>query len=249
MPADPDTRRDAHALSPLRLGADRRTLIDRNGEPFFFFADTAWAIVWKGRPEEWSRYLDFRAAQGFSVLQVNLLPWRWHLTDVEGNRPFLDGDVERPNEAYFARYDRFLVEAAARGLFTCLVLLWGGNRPEMSAGYFSDDQAIRFVRYAVERFGRFPVVWSLSGDAPYAEDLARWEAIGAAVEAADSRGHPTTNHLHPHMNWRFLHHDSPWHDFHMLQTSHWRRSRPDIAALPLAYHAREPRKAIVNGEP
>ena len=51
------------------------------------------------------------------------------------------------------------------------------------------------------------------------------------------------------MNWHFLHHDSPWHDFHMLQTGHRRASRPDIAALPAAYRRREPVKAVVNGEP
>jgi hypothetical protein len=170
---------DATARSPLRLSADRRSLVDRANEPFFFFADTAWAIVWKGQPEDWARYLDYRAAQGFSVVQVNLLPWRLHFADVAGNRPFHDGDPARPNEAYFARHEAFLALAAERGLFTCLVLLWGGNRPENPAGHFTDAQAIRFIQWVVERFGRFPVLWSLSGDAPYAEELARWEAIGA----------------------------------------------------------------------
>lgn len=54
--------------SPLRLSGDRRSLVDAVGEPFFFLADTAWSIAWKGRVDEWPRYLDYRAAQGFSVL-------------------------------------------------------------------------------------------------------------------------------------------------------------------------------------
>lgn len=239
----------AAASGPLRLSVDRRSLVAGEGTPFFFLADTAWAIVWKGRPEEWARYLDFRAAQGYSVLQVNLLPWRWHFVDTDGNAPFQDGDPDRPNGAYFDRYERFLELAAARGFYTCLMLLWGGNIPELPAAHFSDAQALGFVRAMVARFSPYPVLWSLSGDAPYAEELARWEAIGAAVEAADRYGHPTTNHLPPRMNWRFLHHDSPWHDFHMLQTSHWRRSFPDIPALPAAYYAATPTKAVVNGEP
>ena len=236
-------------LAPLRLAADRRSLADATGRPFFYLADTAWSIVWKGRPAEWATYLDRRREQGFSVLQVNLLPWRWDLTDVEGNRPFLDGDPDRPNEAYFARFDRFLGMAAERGLFTCLTLIWGGPRPTLPAVHFSTDQAVAFVRYAVQCFGRFPMLWSLSGDAEYARELPKWEAVGAAVEESDPFGHPTTNHLPPSMNWRFLHHDAPWHDFHMLQTGHRQGAIGDIAALPAAYYHRRPVKAVVNGEP
>jgi hypothetical protein len=235
--------------TPLRLSADRRHLVDAAGAPFFYFADTAWAIVWKGTPDQWVRYLDRRAAQGFSVVQVNLLPWRWEITDVEGNRPFVDGDPDRPNDAYFGRVEHFLTLAAERGLVTCLMLIWGGPRPLLPASYFSTEQAVAFARYAVGRFTRFPVLWSLSGDAEYVQELSKWEAVGAAVEAADPNQHPTTNHLPPSMNWGFLHHESPWHDFHMLQTGHRRGALPDIAALPAAYAAREPAKAVVNGEP
>jgi len=62
------------------------------------------------------------------------------------------------------------------------------------------------------------------------------------------------------MNWRFLHHDAPWHDFHMVQTGHRRGAIGDIAALPAAYRRLPPSpapntpgtamgKAFVNGEP
>jgi hypothetical protein len=234
---------------PLRLSDDRRSLVDAAGAPFFYLADTAWAIVWKGTPEQWATYLDRRAAQGYSVLQVNLLPWRWELTDVAGNRPFHDGDPTRPNAAYFARYDQFIAMAAERGLFTCLMLIWGGPRPLLPAVYFSTEQAVAFARYAVARYAAYPMLWSLSGDAPYVQEIERWEAVGAAVESADPYGHPTTNHLPPSMNWHALHHASPWHDFHMLQTGHRRASIADIAALPAAYHRRRPAKPVVNGEP
>ena len=233
----------------LRLSDDRRYLVDETGRPFFWLGDTTWSVVWKGTPDQWATYLDKRAAQGFSVLQVNLLPWRWHLTDVEGNRPFLDEEPDRPNEAYFARYDRFLAMAAERGLYTCLMLIWGGPRPLLPAVHFSTEQAVQFARYAAERFGDKPVVWSLSGDAEYAQELDKWEAVGRAVEDADRHRHPTTNHLPPSMNWRFLHHESPWHDFHMIQTGHRRGAIGDIAALPLTYYGLEPIKAFVNGEP
>src|SRR6187401_1922942 len=96
------------ARSPLRLSENRRYLEDADGRPWLYVADTAWAIVWKGTRDQWERYLDRRRDQGFSAVQVNLLPWRWEMTDVEANRPFHDGDPTRPNEAYFRRFDRFL---------------------------------------------------------------------------------------------------------------------------------------------
>lgn len=235
-------------LAPLRPSENRRYLTSA-GEPFFFFGDTAWSIVWKGRLEEWVVYLDRRAAQGFSVLQVNLLPWLWEATDVEGNRPFHTGDPSRPNPAYFRRYDQFLAMAAERGLRVCLMLIWGGPRPQLPAVNFSTDQAVAFARYAVARFGAFPMLWSLSGDAEYVEELEKWDAVGAAVEEIDAYTHPTTNHLPPSMNWYALHHRAPWHDFHMLQTGHRRGAIAELADLPAYYSSLDPTKAVVNGEP
>lgn len=240
---------DRWPRSPLRLSENRRYLTDATGTAFFFFADTAWSIVWKGTLDQWERYLDRRAAQGFSVIQVNLLPWRWEFTDVEGNRPFHDSDPTWPNEAYFRRFDQFCAMAAQRGLYVCLMLIWGGPRPTLPAVNFSTEQAIAFTRYAVTRFSAYPMLWSVSGDGPYAEEIEKWEAVGEAVEAADPYGHPTTNHLPPTMNWHALHHNSSWHDFHMIQTGHRRGATADIVDLALAYYKREPVKAYVNGEP
>ncbi|MBM4418880.1 MAG: DUF4038 domain-containing protein [Chloroflexi bacterium] len=172
-------------LAPLRLGASARFLIDGADVPFLYFADTAWAIVWKGKPAEWETYFERRVAQGFSVVQVNLLPWRWHLTDVEGNLPFVGGDPDRPKEAYFARFDRFLAQASARGLVTCLMILWGGPRPNLPAVRFTTAQAVSFARFVVARYGHHRMIWSLSGDAEYAREIEKWDAVGAAVESTD----------------------------------------------------------------
>jgi hypothetical protein len=93
------------------------------------------------------------------------------------------------------------------------------------------------------------MLWSLSGDGPYTQETGKWEAVGAAVQAADPYDRPTTNHLPPDLNWQFAFAHSPWHDFTMLQTGHTQRARPDISALPAAYWRRLPAKAVVNGEP
>lgn len=233
----------------LRVSEDRRTLTEADGTPFLYLGDTDWSVVWKGRPGEWATFLDRRAAQGFNVLQVSLIPWRWDYTDVEGNRPFDDMDPTRPHDPYFRRYDQFLTMAAERGLYVCLMLIWGGPRELLPASHFSREQAVAFTRYAVARFSSFPMIWSLSGDAEYDHELPKWDAVGAAVEETDPYDHPTTNHLPPTLNWHALHHTAPWHDFHMLQTGHTRAARGDMADLPAFYYRRQPVKPIINGEP
>jgi Protein of unknown function (DUF4038)/Putative collagen-binding domain of a collagenase len=250
MPDSPSsTASTSDAQPPLRLSNDRRYLVDAAAEPFFFLADTAWSVVWKGQPDQWVRYLDRRREQGFSVVQVNLLPWRADFVDVDGNAPFVGGDITRPNEAYFARYDQFIGMATERGIFTCLMLVWGGPRPELPASWFTAEQAAAFARWAVERYTRYPMLWSISGDGPYDQDAERWEAVGAAVEDADPNDHPTTNHLVTSRGWRFLHHESSWHDFHMIQTGHRLDARPNIRDQAFAYYRARPTKAYVNGEP
>ncbi|MDQ3699655.1 MAG: DUF4038 domain-containing protein, partial [Chloroflexota bacterium] len=244
-PAPPGER----SGGPLRVAASGRHLETQRGEPFFYLGDTAWFVTFKGAPPDWERYLDRRAAQGYSVVQIQLLPFQWETPDPEGHLPFVDDDLGRPNEPYFARVDRFCALAAARGLYVLLALMWGGNRPGLAGSHFSTAQAVDFARYAVARYAAFPVLWSLSGDAPYVQEAEKWDAVGAAVEDTDPYRHPTTNHLPPTMNWHFLHHGAAWHDFHMLQTGHRRGNTPDVAALPAAYSRHAAAKPVVNGEP
>lgn len=234
--------------TPLRVSIDRRSLESADGTPFFFFADTAWFSIYKGTPDQWESYLNKRVDQGFTVIQVQLLPFEWEALDPDGNHPFLDGDVTRPNEVYFARVDHFCQMAAERGLYVALFLIWM-NGSQNQSSHFTTEQAAAFARYAVRRFGAYPVLWSISGDGPYIRELEKWEAVGRAVEETDPYRHPTTNHLLPDMNWHFLFHSSPWFDFHMIQTGHGRGSFPDIAAVPAAYYALPGHKPVVNGEP
>jgi hypothetical protein len=95
------------AQKPLRVSAAGRSLEDLDGRPCFYLADTAWMCLWKGTPEQWERYFDLRVAQGYSVIQTDLLPFEWGKPDAAGNLPFVNEDFSRPNDAYFARAERF----------------------------------------------------------------------------------------------------------------------------------------------
>lgn len=85
------------ALPPLQVAPDGRSFT-AGGTPFLWLADTAWGLLASADAVEVERYLDVRAAQGFTVVQ----------TAVPEN-----GDWTRVD---WARVDRAVDEAAQRGL-------------------------------------------------------------------------------------------------------------------------------------
>src|SRR4051812_47587941 len=52
----------------LRVSADKRSLINPNGTPFFYMADSAWDLFNKTTRAQADLYLETRAAQGFTVI-------------------------------------------------------------------------------------------------------------------------------------------------------------------------------------
>jgi hypothetical protein len=74
--------------------------------------------------------------------------------------------------------------AAERGIYVAVFLIWGGPRPTLQAVNFTTEQAVAMIHYAVSRYAAYPVLWSTSGDAPYVQELDKWEAVGDAVVQA-----------------------------------------------------------------
>jgi hypothetical protein len=79
-------------LPPLQVAPDGRSFT-AGGAPFLWLADTAWGLLSSTDPVEVERYLDVRAAQGFTVVQTAI-----------------------PAGGDWARVDTAVVEAAERGL-------------------------------------------------------------------------------------------------------------------------------------
>ena len=54
----------------LRVSDNRRFLVHDDGTPFFYLADTGWALLQRLTLAETERYLRDRAAKGFTAIQV-----------------------------------------------------------------------------------------------------------------------------------------------------------------------------------
>lgn len=158
----------------LRVSENRRFLVHADGTPFAWLGDTAWNALWKATSEEWREYIDRRAQQRFSVVQVitsSAVPRREVASLPEvGHRPFLpDG---RPDPVYWRAVDEKVAYANDRGL---VVMLTGLGR---SRANFGEQQGTRaFARHVAGRFAGNLVVFSPSMDQrmdPLNERVGQW---------------------------------------------------------------------------
>ena len=76
------------------------------GEPFFWLADTAWELFHRYTPADAARYLETRAAQGFTVVQAVLL------AEEAPDRTRVTVTSEPHGEATAAEIDAFARERA-----------------------------------------------------------------------------------------------------------------------------------------
>jgi hypothetical protein len=84
----------ASAAHPLRASADGRHLVQADGRPFFYLADTAWSLFHRLTREEADLYLRNRAAKGFTVIQTVALSENDGLrtSNAYGERPLVEND-------------------------------------------------------------------------------------------------------------------------------------------------------------
>src|SRR6516164_9180824 len=54
----------------LAVSPNGRYLVDQNGKPFFYLADTCWLLFQRPNHQEVDEYLKDRAAKGFTAIQA-----------------------------------------------------------------------------------------------------------------------------------------------------------------------------------
>ncbi|MDX2019915.1 MAG: DUF4038 domain-containing protein [Deltaproteobacteria bacterium] len=252
----------AFRRGPLQVSPDGRSLVYRDGTPFFYLADTAWELLHRLSRADITRYLSDRASKGFNVVQVVVLP-ELNLTvpNMEGNLPLHNMDPRQPNEAYFALVDFLVVQAHRRGMFVALLPTWGSYAVKETHVLFPDFHLFKADNLEIPRaWGHFlaaryraapNIIWVLGGDRSPVGYEAVWRAMAQGIGAAESTPgsvhklityHPTGGsssgqHLHA----------EPWLSFNMVQSGHDRNSKPWV--LLGQDFERLPRKPVLNGEP
>lgn len=245
---------------PLRASADRRHLEHRDGRPFFWLADTWWMALCRrlAWPDEFQMLVADRKAKGFTVVQIvaGLYPDMPAFDPRGANEAGFpwEPDFARINPAYFDMADLRIAWMVREGLVPCIVGCWG-----YYLGLMGVEKVRRHWRCLVARYGAWPVVWCLAGEAtmPYylsadREGDARrqkqgWTELARYLHKIDSAGHPVT--VHPTVHGRDQVEDPALLDLEMLQTGHSGHASiaPTLAAVTAAV-GREPRMPVVNAE-
>jgi len=250
-------RDEVRTVSPLRVSENRRFLVTEEGRPFFWLGDTAWRLSVLA-PDEVEAYLDNRARHAFNVIQVHP---GFEYPDYAGNRPFLENDPDRPNEAFWAHIDDIVAKARTHGLHVALVPMWG---QEYGKAFGADaERARRFGRWIGGRYaGPSHVLWVASGEYDAINGFrlpisaGQKAVINAAAEGLRDSHHGTqlmTIHPGAARTSSLDFHTDGWLDFNMLQSGHmidceayW---QPENHALIAHDYALQPTKPVLDGEP
>jgi hypothetical protein len=251
---------DHTTLPRITVSENHRFLVTEAGAPFFWLGDTAWELFHRLTREEARHFFATRQRQRFTVIQAVVLAEfdGVRTPNAYGERPLIDDDPTRPNEAYFAYVDELIGLAAAHELYIGLLPTWGDkvNRNQWGAGpvIFTAENAGHYGRYLGERYGGYSnVIWILGGDRPaiYEENDYRplWRAMAAGIDAG--AGYRTLKTYHPNgrVSSSLWLHEEEWLDFNMMQSGHGSgRDAPVWEKIEQDYHL-HPTKPTLDGEP
>jgi hypothetical protein len=244
----------------LRVARSKRHLEHVDGTPFLWLGDTWWMgfckrISWPGG---FRTLAADRVAKGFSVIQIiaGLYPDMPAFDERGANEAGFpwETDYARINPAYFDMADLKVDWLVNVGLVPCIVGCWGYFLPWMGV-----EKLQKHWRNLVARYGAYPTVWCLAGEAtmPYylsttKEEDARvqkkgWTEIARYVRSIDPFHNPVT--IHPTRSGRDQVEDPSVLDVDMLQTGHGdRQSLPNTVKGVTEAHARTPSMPVVDGE-
>ena len=245
---------------PLRTAKSGRTFEHADGTPFFWLGDTWWMglcdrLSW---PEDYQLLTADRVAKGFTVIQIvaGLYP------DMAGFDPRGANEAGFPwkadyasiNPDYFDMADLRIGWLVKSGLTPCIVGCWGYYLPLLGV-----EKMKQHWRYLIARWGAYPVVWCLAGEAamPYylsqdkesdsRKQMAGWTELGKYVRETDPFGRIIT--IHPTEIGRDQVLDDSVLDFDVLQTGHGGiDSAPNTVAKVSAELARQPAMPVLVGE-
>ncbi len=244
----------------VRVAEDKRHFAQADGTPFFWLGDTWWMgltgrLTW---PDGFQTLTADRVKKGFTVVQIvsGLYPDMPPFDPRGANEAGFPWTTEYAsiNPAYFDMADLRIRHLADNGIVPCVVGCWGYFLPLMGV-----KKMKQHWRNIIARWGAYPVIWCLAGEAtmPYYLSKTRetdaqtqkegWTELARYVRATDAFAHPIT--IHPSRSARDCVTDPSVLDIDMMQTGHNDRlSIPTTISSIRKSLESEPKMPAVVGE-
>lgn len=239
----------------LKVSDNKRFIVHEDGTPFFYLGDTGWELFHRLNKEDTEKYLDNRRAKGFTVIQAVALAELDGLNspNAEGNKPLIDNDPLKPNEAYFAHVDWVIKKAAEKGIYIGLLPTWGDKvdkRWGVGPIIFNKENAFKYGEWIGNRYKNYQnIIWINGGDRDGGGDnFPVWNAIAEGIKSVD-KNHLMTFHPWGERSSSEWFHQSSWLDFNMCQTGHGQRSYSIYKRIIVRDYNLNPVKPCFDGEP
>jgi hypothetical protein len=250
----------------LRVSENKRFLVTKRGDPFFWLGDTGWLLFTKLNREEAEKYFENRSQKGFNVIQVMVLHDVKKAVNSYGDSALMNHRVDQPlttpgnavdDPLQYDFWDHvdFLIDLAhKKGLYMALVPVWGSN---VKNGSVTMQQAKKYATWLAERYkDKSNVIWLNGGDIRGSDSIAMWNTIGSTIRQICPR---QLISFHPYgrtQSSKWFHREA-WLDFNMFQSGH-RRYDQDTIGLAFGEdnwkyvaddYGKIPMKPTLDGEP
>ncbi len=248
-------------MSRITINPENRCLM-KNGQPFFYQADTLWMAFSKLNLSEWEEILRLRRMQRYNVLQISALPISHDDSeDTNALAPFLPDarghyDFKQINEEYFDKACEMLQMAVDFGFTPCIHLIWSNYVPDTWAAEYSPntlmplDEMKDVVAYMVKRFRDYEPLYSVTGDTDFeTEKVCEHYRQAIKVIRENDPQALLTMHPRPHSEMPQDLHDSL--DFYTFQGGHMRSGEEYKNHYRFAeyFWAKPGNKPVINTEP
>ena len=240
---------------PLQVAETGKHFVHADGTPFFWLGDTWWKGLCKRLPWEGFKELTAdRKAKGYSVVQIICGPYpdepefdlRWKN---EGGMPY-DKTYTRINPEYFHYADRRIEHLVEQNIVPAIFGAWGYHIHSVGA-----ENMKRYWRYLIARYGAYPVVWVVVGEA--FKGGHAWRAVAEYVREIDPYSRVST--IHSNCGRDFAQNDALI-DFDMMMPAQggsfdeeaplgdWRYTPIRTSSMVQAAVAKKPSMPVVIGE-
>jgi len=238
----------------LQVSSNHHYLVRKDGTPFFWLGDTAWELFHRLNRQQATRYLQNRARKGFTVIQAVVLAELDGLNtpNAYGDKPLIDDDPTKPNEAYFKNVDFIVNKAEQLGLYIGMLPTWGdkwNKKWGIGPVVFNPKNAEIYGRFLGKRYRNKPIIWILGGDRnpDNSYQIKIVDALAKGLKEGDHGAHLMTYHPQGGSNSATWFQHTNWLSFNMIQSGHAELNTPNYQTL-IANYYRKPIKPTIDGE-
>ncbi|MGB2820930.1 MAG: glycoside hydrolase family 140 protein [Phycisphaerae bacterium] len=202
---------------PVKVSSTGRYFVDQKDRPVFWLGTTQWQLFRDNTPEEADVILANVKDKGFSFVQVMLAGvGDGTRPNAGGQKPWINDDPLRPNEAYFRNVDAALASARKNNVNISLTLYHQRWRK-----LITESNARAWATWLAKRYKDVPtIVWSMTPEARK-EFVPVLRELAAGLKEGDGGAHLITFKPDPApYSSSFLHEES-WLAFDCMQV--WKR--------------------------